>query len=121
MRITITGRHFELSEALKSHVEEKLSKFDRFSVRIPEVHVKLDVEKYRHIAEVILHVNHSVLTSKEESQDMYVSVDGAIDKMERMLRRYKTRWSPKPSKSPQDRYGPVEEESSVEEEFAEEY
>jgi len=99
MRVTITGRHLELTDALKTHIEGKLGKFDRLSVKIPEAHVMLDVEKYRHKAEIILHVNHSILTSKEESDDMYVSVDGAMDKMERMLRRYRTKYSRKHQKT----------------------
>jgi len=100
MRVIITGRHLELTDALKTHIEEKLGKFDRLSVKIPEAHVTLDVEKYRHKAEIILHVNHSILTSKEESDDMYISFDGAMDKMERMLRRYRTKYTRKHQKTP---------------------
>ncbi len=120
MRVTITGRHFELSDALKEHIEHKLGKLDRYSMRISEAHVTLDVEKYRHKAEVIMHVNHSVMTAKEESADMYVSVDSAIDKIERMLRRYKTKHSPKQAKTPQDRFKQPAEESTDEEVFIDE-
>jgi putative sigma-54 modulation protein len=110
MRVTITGRHFDLTDALKARIEEKLAKLERFSLRIPEAHVTLAVEKYRHKAEIVLHVNHSVMTSKEESADMYVSVDAAIDKLQRMLRKYKTKHAPKPPK------GGIVPPSSVEEE-----
>lgn len=120
MRVTITGRHFELTDALRQRIEEKLAKLERFSVKIPEAHVTLAVEKYRHKAEIVLHVNHTVLTSREESEDMYASVDAAIDKLHRMLRKHRTRFSPKPPKTAgpaQKRTAAVEEE---EEELLEE-
>lgn len=119
MRVTITGRHFELTEALKTRIEEKLAKIERFSLRIPEANVTLAVEKYRHKAEIILHVNHTVMTAKAESDDMYVSVDSCIDKLQRMLRRYKTKHAPKPPKGgPAPVSRPQQEED--EEEFDEE-
>ncbi len=119
MRVTITGRHFEVTDALKARIEEKLAKLERFSFRIPEAHVTLAVEKYRHKAEIVLHVNHTRMTSKEESDDMYASVDASIDKLQRMLRKYKTKLSPKPPRvsSVAPRQAPEEEE---EEEFDEE-
>ncbi len=88
-------------------------------MRIPEANVTLDVEKYRHRAEVNLHVNHSILTSKEESDDMYVSVDAAIDKVERMLRRYKTKHSRKHQKVLPE--SPPEQEEEFEEDIEEEF
>lgn len=117
MRVTITGRHFELTDALKARIEEKLAKLQRFSLKISEAHVTLAVEKYRHKAEIVLHVNHSVMTSKEESEDMYASVDASIDKLQRMLRKYKTKHAPKPRKtSPIPPAAPVEEEEEFDEE-----
>jgi putative sigma-54 modulation protein len=52
----------------------------------------MDVQKYRHTAEVVLHCsNHITLEASAESDDMYVSVDEVVDKIARQMRKYKTR------------------------------
>jgi putative sigma-54 modulation protein len=52
----------------------------------------MDVQKYRHMAEVVLHCsNHITLEASAESDDMYVSVDEVVDKIARQMRKYKTR------------------------------
>jgi len=52
-------------------------------------HVVFSLEKYRHKVEITLHVNGKDFVSEEESDDMYVSVDRSIDKLERQLKRHK--------------------------------
>jgi len=88
MQITVTGRHFEVTDALRQHISDKLQKIDRFLSRITDVHVVLSVEKHRHSAEINLsQANGNTLRSLEETHDMYESVDKVIEKIEKQARK----------------------------------
>ncbi len=91
MQITVTGRHFEITDALRQHIESKIHKLTRYLNDVTEVHVVLSVEKHRHQAEIILQAPPGPVRSLEETHDMYLSVDTAIDKIERQLKRQKER------------------------------
>ncbi len=88
MQITVTGRHFEITDALRQHIENKIRKLDRYLDGITDVYVVLSVEKHRHIAEITLQTNRNSIRSLEETHDMYLSVDTVIDKVERQVRRH---------------------------------
>lgn len=88
MQITVTGRHFETTDALRQHIETKIRKMDRFLDGITDVNVVLSVEKHRHIAEItLLQANGNTIRSVEETHDMYQSVDTVIDKIEKQARK----------------------------------
>ncbi len=88
MQTTITGRHMELTDSLREHALSRLEKLDSEFPRLQSAQVILDVEKHRQMAEVIVQApNHVVVDAKEETSDMYASIDGAIDKAEKQLRR----------------------------------
>lgn len=90
MQITVTGRHFEITAPLRQHIESKISKLTRYLEGITDVNVVLSVEKHRHIAEFNLQVrNKNPIRGVEETHDMYLSVDTALDKIERQIRRHK--------------------------------
>ncbi|MBD3308517.1 ribosome-associated translation inhibitor RaiA [candidate division KSB3 bacterium] len=89
MQITLTGRHFEITDPLRQHIDNKMSKLDRYVNGITDVHVVLSVEKHRHIAEINLQVHGNLIRGLEEKHDMYQAVDAAIDKLERQVKRFK--------------------------------
>lgn len=91
MNATITGRHMELTEALKSYIETGLRKIRAHFDKVIDVEVVLSVEKHRHIAEINLHANGVRIHSREESSDMYASVDAVLEKLTRQVRKYKDR------------------------------
>jgi len=91
MNVKITGRHMELSEALKSYIETGLRKVKAHFDRVIDVDVVLDVEKHRHTAEFNLYANGVRINCRETSPDMYASVDAALDKLERQTRKFKDR------------------------------
>ena len=93
MRITITGRNIELTEGLKAAVEEKLSKLEKVFAPDTNVFVTLSVEKERQKIEVTIPIKGHVIRSEQSSNDMYVSIDMAVDLLERMIRKYKTKIS----------------------------
>jgi len=89
MKLTTTARHFEADTALLEHTDRRLRRLKRFFDQILHVDVIMSVEKFRHIAEVNIHVNGHDFTAKEESEDMKVSVDKAAKNLERQMKKFK--------------------------------
>ncbi len=87
MKTTITFRHVQSSDALKDHVNAKLEKVEKYVNDPAEVHVVLSVEKGRHTAELILNAKGIQAQGTMTSGDMYTSIDGAVDKIEKTARR----------------------------------
>ena len=91
MRFTITGKNIEVTEGLRSAIEEKIGKLDKYFSSEIQVTVTLSVEKERQKIEVTIPVKGSIIRAEEVSNDMYVSIDLGEEVIERQLRRYKTR------------------------------
>ncbi len=91
MRVNVTFRHTEPTKALKEYVEEKISKVTRFLDRPQEANVILSVEKIRHIADVIITADGLTITGKESTQDLYSAIDKVMDKIERQVKKGKSR------------------------------
>lgn len=87
--IQITGRHVQVTDAMKDYAMDKVSKIERFTDRIIDVNVIMDIQKLEHRAEFILKVGHTKITSQASTDDMYVSIDCAVNKLETQLQRYK--------------------------------
>lgn len=91
MNLTVTGRHMEMTDALKSYVEGGLGKISTHFNRVIDADVVLSVEKHRHIAEINLHANGIRIHGQETSSDMYASVDAVLAKLDRQIKKYKDR------------------------------
>lgn len=90
--IQVTGRHVSVTEAMKEYCRRRLACLHLDYPKIIEVQIIMDVQKYRHMAEVILHCsNHITLEATAVSDDMYVSVDEVVNKIGQQMRKYKTR------------------------------
>lgn len=91
MKIIIIGRNIDITEGLKSAVQEKLGKLERYFTPETEIHVTLSVEKDRQKIEVTIPVKGNIIRSEQVSSDMYVSIDLVEEVIERQLRKYKTK------------------------------
>ncbi len=91
MQVSITGRHVELTEPLKGYVEDKLLHLNHSMDHMLNAHVVLSVEKFRQRAEVTIHANGINIYGRHETEDMYASIDGVVDKINRQLKRYRTK------------------------------
>ncbi len=91
MRVSITGRHMEMTDALKAYIGNGLGKIRAHFDKVIDADVVLSVEKHRHIAEINLHANGIRIHGKESSFDMYASVDAVLDKLDKQVRRFKER------------------------------
>lgn len=91
MRFIITGRNIDVTEGLRSAVEDKLGKLDRFFAPETEISVTLSVEKERQKIEVTIPVKGNIIRSEQTSSDMYVSIDLVEEVIERQLKKYKNK------------------------------
>ncbi len=89
MQVTITFRGMESTDALKRYVTERIEHVEKYFDRAVEAHVVLSLERYLHHADLSIQAGHFLLRGKAKSEDMYKSIDEAMDKIERQLRRYK--------------------------------
>ena len=90
MRILISGKNLEVSSYLREVVEKKMGKLERFFPSSAEAHVMLSVEKNRHIVEITIPHQGRVIRCEEISGDMYASIDIALDKLDRQIRKHRT-------------------------------
>ncbi len=89
MQLNITFRQFGSSDALKEYAKEKVERVNKYLDRAGEAHVVLSLERHLHHAEITIHSGSWVLRGREKSEDMYASIDLAMDKIESQLRKYK--------------------------------
>jgi len=91
MQVNISARHLKLTPAISDYVQRKLAKANRYLDNLIWSQVILDVEKNRHIAEIVIHTTGRTFMAKEESTDLYAAIDLASDNIDEQLRRYKER------------------------------
>jgi putative sigma-54 modulation protein len=91
MKFIIIGKNIEVTPGLRSAVEEKIGKLEKYFTPETEVNVTLSVEKERQKIEVTIPVKGNIIRSEQVSNDMYVSIDLVEEIIERQLKKYKTR------------------------------
>ena len=92
MRISIVNKNSVLSDSLESRIEKKLGKLDKFFEEDQPATVRLAQERGgRNIVEITIVLEGTVLRAEDVSSDMYVSLDGAVDKLVRQIRRHRTK------------------------------
>ncbi|MBF0209959.1 MAG: ribosome-associated translation inhibitor RaiA [Desulfamplus sp.] len=91
MQISVTFKKIDSSDALKSYVQKKLDRFDKMLDAPAEANVVLSVEKIRHIAEITLICDRFTINAKEESENMYSSIDTLMDKVKTQIKKNKER------------------------------
>ena len=90
--IKVTGRHVTVTDAILDYARKKVESLHLDYPRIIDAQVILDVEKFRHIAEVVLHCNnHITIDASAETSDLYASIDEAVGKIAQQMRKHKTR------------------------------
>lgn len=90
--VTVTVRHEEITDSLRDYATKKVQGIHLDYPKITEAKVILDVQKNRHIAEIILFcTNHITIDASTEGKDMYAAIDETISKITRRMRKQKTR------------------------------
>lgn len=103
MQLDITGRHVDVTPALREFAEDKLSKLLKLLDGPLEIHVVLGIEKHRHTAEIQVKSRTAVFSGAQETGDLYASIGEVVDKIERQALRHKEkRKAHKPRRGPRD-------------------
>ncbi|MEJ2610438.1 MAG: ribosome-associated translation inhibitor RaiA [Candidatus Thiodiazotropha sp.] len=89
MQINVTGHHVEVTDALKSYVDNKFERLERHFDNVINVHVILSVEKLRQKAEATVQVNGANVFADAVEEDLYAAIDGLTDKLDRQVIKHK--------------------------------
>jgi putative sigma-54 modulation protein len=90
MLIQVTIRHARHPPSVRRFLEDRLARIERFAP-VSEAHVILDVQKSRHVAEIVVRVKGKELVAREESHEATASIEAAVGRLERQVRRAKER------------------------------
>lgn len=89
MQVSVTGRHVEVTSAMKQHVEDKISKITRHFDHVTDIHVILTVEKLEQKAEATIQISGAKLFADDAQEDMYDAIDNMVDKLDRQIIKHK--------------------------------
>ena len=90
--VTVTARHMDCTDSIKNYVITKLSRINLSYPRIMDAKVVVDNQTHGQIVEIILHcTNHNVIEADTETQNLYEAIDLTIEKIERQMRKEKTK------------------------------
>lgn len=91
MQINISGRHMEVTPALREHVHSRFQKLEKHFDKISQIHAILSVEKLQQKAEATLHMAGSEIyaESVSEKDDMYTAIDTLANKLVRQVQKHK--------------------------------
>lgn len=91
MKLTFVGKNMDVTEALRDITEKKIGKIDKYFDKDIVGNVTFSSEKNRKIIEVTINLPGTIIRAEESSDDMYASIDAAVDILERQMRKYKTK------------------------------
>lgn len=94
MQLVITGKNMHVADRTEEFVRSKLERLDRHLNEPVEAHVELSQQStrnanQRHIVQVTLHKNGTIIRAEERAADLKVAVDAVVDKLDKQIRRYK--------------------------------
>lgn len=93
MQITITARHFHLTNAIRDHINDSVEKLEKYFDNIITAHFVLSFENNQNKVELVMHIPKHNLKSETVEKDMYLAIDNAVDKMEQQVKKMKDKWS----------------------------
>jgi putative sigma-54 modulation protein len=92
MKINITARNFDLSDALRDYITKKIEKMKRFEHYILDTNMIMEKDKGTSIIELTLAVKHSSITSRVKNPDIYMGINDSVKKVERQLEKYEAKF-----------------------------
>lgn len=91
MQLSVTFRHMEPSEALRTYVQDRTGKLTKYIDRPLESQVTLSVQRFRQIADVVINADGIRIAGQETHEDMYAAIDLVMDKIERQVKKYRAK------------------------------
>lgn len=100
MKLNIRGSKLEVTDAIKNYVESKLARLDKYFENPEELtaNVLIKTSGIYQVVEVTIPIRKAILRSEESNKDLYASIDLVVDKLERQIRKNKTRMQHKSNK-----------------------
>jgi putative sigma-54 modulation protein len=92
MNLHLTGRHVEITPAIRDYVVSKLERINRHFDHVIDVNVIMTVEKLDQKIEANVHLSGKDIHVRANDGDMYAAIDGLIDKLDRQVLRHKARF-----------------------------
>lgn len=89
MQVHITGRHVEITDGIREHIYSKVERTLVDFPRVEDVRIVLDSQKLTHSVEVLVQGKNIHVEGKSSSENMYTSIDEALEKAERQLRKFR--------------------------------
>ncbi len=89
MQISISGQHVDITDAMRTHVNDRMEKIARHFDHVTNTHVVLQVEKNRHKAEANISARGIQIHAAAESDNMYSSIDSMTEKLDRQVIKHK--------------------------------
>ena len=93
MELIITGRHTNLTPELKKYIEARSKKMEKYVSKPMKTTITLKTEKHRQHAEVHVNINGTIMQAQDETEEIHLSVDSALSKIEKQLKKYKEKAS----------------------------
>ena len=93
MKLTVRGNKLEVTDSIRNYVEEKLGKLDKYFEEADEINanVLFRIQGKNQIVEVTVPIKKYILRAEEANEDLYASIDLVVEKLERQIRKNKTR------------------------------
>lgn len=91
MKITISGRHIDVTDGLKEHATVRLERLEKYFDNIASARITMSVEGPRQVVEAVVHAGRATLIAEVDAADMYAALDLVAAKLERQLRKHKGR------------------------------
>lgn len=116
--VVVTGRHVHITDGMREHAVQRLNKLEHIADKIIDIHVTMDIQKLDHRVDILLKYGSTLIRSHAVSDDMYISIDEAVNKLERQLKKYKNKLHDYHRKGhpikevPVAVYAPIEEETA---------
>lgn len=91
MRVNLKGKNVQITDGLKDYAEKRFQRLEKYFEKEFEVNATFSVERDLHKIDVVIPLSGFVIKGEDKTRDMYTSIDNVIDKLERQIRKYKTR------------------------------
>jgi putative sigma-54 modulation protein len=89
MNINLTGRHLEITPAIREHVTAKLGKIKRHFDNLIDINVILSVDKLQQKAEATVHLSGKAIFAETDDANLYVAIDKLVDSLDRQILKHK--------------------------------
>jgi putative sigma-54 modulation protein len=91
MNLKVTGKNFEITDSIKNYLTEKITQTEDRLYKNTSIHFNLFVDKNRHMAEAIIKQKGLTTRAKDQTRNLYLTLDNVLEKIEKQLRKHKSR------------------------------